>query len=210
MLTVVVTVHAEDRLLRPTLRSVDDAIRAVVASGARTELLLVADNATPRTRELAAEWAASTHEYEVRVLDTTLGESGAARNAGALSARGEFVAFIDGDDLVSENYLSASLDLLREEEEVVAHPEHVLSFGARSLLWKTDSATRDRVDYRDLIRHNLWPASSVARRSIYLRYPYRSLPPESGFGPEDWIWNIDTTAAGIRHESVPDTIFFYG
>ena len=35
------------------------------------------------------------------------------------------------------------------------------------------------------------------------------MPPHEGFGPEDWLWNIETTAAGIRHEALEKTLFFY-
>ncbi|MEF3405207.1 glycosyltransferase [Agromyces sp. CCNWLW203] len=65
------------------------------------------------------------------------------------------------------------------------------------------------VDYKSIIRHNPWPSSSVAPAEVYREIPYRSLPPGAGYGPEDWIWNIDTAAAGIPHDVVTDSMFFY-
>lgn len=210
-LTVVVTAHSEDRLLRPTLRSVDAAIRRSIEEGGDAELLIVCDAATERTRALAEEWRERIDApCETRLIAVDFGESGASRNAGAREARGVHVAFIDGDDLISPDYLRDGLRILHATAgDTVVHPEYVLSFGARSLLWKSDSMSRDDISYRDLIRHNLWPSSSIAPRALLLAHPYRSLPPESGFGPEDWIWNIDTASLGIRHETVPEAVIFY-
>ncbi len=54
-----------------------------------------------------------------------------------------------------------------------------------------------------------WPSSAATRRDLYLEHPYRSLHPTSGYGPEDWVWNIDTTAAGATHLVAKDSVFFY-
>ncbi|THG30818.1 glycosyltransferase [Naasia lichenicola] len=208
-LTVVVTTHGEGRLLRPTLRSVESGI--AMLDGESVELLLVRDNADALTIRETDSWAArTTPTYSTRILDVAFGESGASRNAGATAATGEYVAFVDGDDLVSARYLVGALHALRSSTvPLVMHPEYVVSFGARTLLWRTESTRTHDISYRDLIRHNIWPSSAVTRRDLFLAHPYRSLPPEAGYGPEDWIWNIDTSAAGIAHDVVDDSVFFY-
>lgn len=207
LLSVVVTAHGEGRLLRPTLRSVVAASRRVDDV---VEIVVVCDTADDRTRREVDHWNSSPSEIAMRVIETAYGESGAARNAGVTAARGAFVALVDGDDLVSEDYFQGGVDLVKAAATpVVAHPEYVLSFGEEPLLWKVDSTSDGGFDYRDLLRHNLWPSSSVARRETFVEHPYRSLAPASGFGPEDWIWNIETSAVGISHEVVRDSAFFY-
>lgn len=210
-LTVVITTHAEGRLLRPTLRSVSAALARVVELGWSCELLIVCDNADEATSAEARRWQVHADgSFAIRLLEVALGESGAARNAGAEDARGEFVGFVDGDDLVSENYFATAVEVLTSTElPAIVHPEYVISFGARSVVWRTDPTDHHDVSYRDLIRHNLWPSSATARRDVYLAHPYRSLHPGSGYGPEDWVWNIDTSAAGIVHLVGPGTVFFY-
>lgn len=208
---MVITAHNEGRLLRPTLRSVASALECVVDAGNTAELLIVCDSADDVVLSEARRWCTlSDLGYDVRMIEVALGESGASRNAGAYEAQGEYVAFVDGDDLVSSNYLDDALRLLRASDApTIIHPEYVVSFGARSLLWRTESTRTHDVSYRDLIRHNLWPSSAVTRRDVYLDHPYRTLPPEKGYGPEDWVWNIDTSAAGVVHDVAPDTVFFY-
>ncbi|KQZ84832.1 hypothetical protein ASD56_00055 [Microbacterium sp. Root166] len=210
-LTVVITTHAEGRLLRPTLRSVASAMTDASTAGVACELLIMCDNADEATRAEANRWTERAGlAFAVRMLEVSLGESGASRNAGATAALGEFVGFVDGDDLVSENYFTSAMAVLRATDgPAIVHPDYVISFGARSVIWRTDPTDHAEASYRDLIRHNLWPSSATTRRSVYLEHPYRSLHPGSGYGPEDWVWNIDTSAAGVTHLTAPDTVFFY-
>lgn len=208
-LSVAVTAHSEGRLLRPTLRSVTAAIGTLTAQSVRCELLIVLDNATEETAREAEHWLATDRVgVRVRLIPASFGDAGESRNAAARVAVGKYLAYCDGDDLVSSNYFSEALHMLQHEAgRLIVHPSIVVSFGARSGIW-TIPATED-VEHLDLIRHNLWPSTSVSLRSTYLEFPYTKIRPEDGFGPEDWYWNIETSIAGILHRPAPDTMFFY-
>lgn len=208
-LSVAVNSHAEGRLLRPTLRSIAIAIAEAQSNGIACELLIVLDNASTSTLYEARGWVDSGRvEAPVRLIEVSHGDAGASRNAGANAARGKFVAFCDGDDLVSRNYLLEGVRALEASaERIIVHPGTVVSFGARSAVWHVP-ATED-VDHLYLIRDNLWPSSSISHRSTYIDHPYESFRPEDGLGPEDYFWNIETSIARIPHRPVPDTMFFY-
>lgn len=167
------------------------------------------DNATDETVQEAKRWLEpGLIDVPVHIVEVSLGDSGASRNAAAQSARGHYLALCDGDDLVSRNYFSNALDLLSTAGgRLIVHPALVISFGARSLIWRVPAS--ESVDHLDLIRHNLWPSSSASRRKTYLDFPYPSTTPEAGFGPEDWLWNIQTSIGGLSHHPIPDTLFFY-
>ncbi len=206
--SVIVTAHSEGTILRPTLRSVEAAVAEVVSRGGTAELVLVCDRADARTLEEARR-GADAFATTARVIETDLGEPGAARNAGAEAAEGQHLAFVDGDDLISPNFVTAALEVIgRTSGPVVVHPHRVFSFGARRSLWET-AENHGEVDYRDLLRFNLWPSTCVAPRSVVTEVPFRPLRLDLGFGPEDWLWNIDSTIAGARHTVAPDTLLSY-
>ena len=57
-----------------------------------------------------------------------------------------------------------------------------------------------------LFLNNVWTANVFARRAVHTRFPYAAVDKASGFGVEDWSWNIQTLWRGIPHLIVPDTV----
>lgn len=208
-LSVIVTAHGEGRLLRPTLESVGRAIHTVRETGLTSELVVVLDFATEQTREQAMSYCDEA-AITTRILISECGESGAARNYGVAQANGRYVAIVDGDDLVSSNYfLSAIRRLYQAPDLAVVHPQRVVSFGARDVYWTIHDSDSPGHGPLELVDNNLWPSSVVARRETLQAHPYEPLHPESGFGPEDWYWNITTVNSNIAHLTAPGSVFFY-
>ena len=62
------------------------------------DVVLVDDGSTDATAEIASQYA--THDDRIRVVTQSNGGLGAARNAGTKLASGEFIFFLDSDDLL--------------------------------------------------------------------------------------------------------------
>lgn len=71
------------------------------------DIVIVNDGSTDGT--LAAIKEAVVNDPRVRIINTMNGGAGAARNRGLEAASGDEVTFIDGDDWVEPNYVSALL-----------------------------------------------------------------------------------------------------
>lgn len=85
-------------------------------SEADIEIIVVDDGSTDATLRIAQDQAA--HDARVRVFtQRNSGTPAAARNRGLREARGEFVAFVDGDDLYHPEKIACQLQALQ------AHPE---------------------------------------------------------------------------------------
>jgi len=99
-----------DSLLKQTLKDI--------------EIIVVDDGSTDNTPAILDKYAA---EYEkVKVIHQQNAYVGAARNAGRKQAKGEYIAFIDADDTVSEDfYEKLYLEAEKHHADIVA-AENVL------------------------------------------------------------------------------------
>lgn len=97
---------------------IGDAIESALNQRAgEVEVIVVDDGSTDGTVGLLKE----TFGSKVRVLElATRGGPGAARNAGVLLASGEFVAFLDSDDLWLPGKLDAELRVFATFPEAIA------------------------------------------------------------------------------------------
>ena len=77
------------------------------------EVVVVNDGSTDDTMAVLARYG-----DRIRVIDQKNAGPPAARNAGLVAARGEFIAFLDADDVWWPDKLSAQLALLRARPEV--------------------------------------------------------------------------------------------
>jgi glycosyltransferase involved in cell wall biosynthesis len=116
-----------------------EAIESVIAQSFNDwELLLVDDGSGPAATAIAKEYSARHPEkirYHEHPSHVNRGMS-ATRNLGIRHARGEYIAFIDADDVWSPSKLSHQLAVLD------AHPEVGMVCGAVTY-WNSWSAGRD-------------------------------------------------------------------
>ena len=67
------------------------------------EVIIINNGSTDGTAETARR--AAREDKRFRVTDMPHGMAGSARNAGISAARGEYIAFVDGDDCIAPQYL---------------------------------------------------------------------------------------------------------
>ncbi|MFV5996710.1 bifunctional glycosyltransferase/CDP-glycerol:glycerophosphate glycerophosphotransferase [Streptomyces sp. NPDC056231] len=144
-LSVVVAVHRVQGYLRETLESVLDR------SDAWTELIVVDDGSTDGSAEIAAEFAERDDRARVLSLPGRRG-AGPARDAGAAEARGAYLLFLDGDDLLRPGAPEAIADRLARSE-----PD-VLLLGHDRIDWWGDTAPADGLPSvrNRLFRREFW------------------------------------------------------
>lgn len=203
--TIVVNFHREGLFAGPTLTSLQDALISARAAGVDTEVVLVLDRVDDVTRQIvlqAASWSHSFHE-------THFGDPGLARNFGVEQASGEYVTFLDGDDLWGDNWLVQALAFCaKQHTPIIAHAAMNVIFGEDRFVWIHADLAMPETDPSYLEIANYWDALSFGRRQIYRDYPFKKNDLLRGYGHEDWHWNCQTVLAGFLHRPVPGTVHF--
>lgn len=125
---------------------IEEAIGSVFAQTYENwELLLVDDGSTDESTEIAQGYAEKYPE-KLRYLDRENYENwgiSAARNLGIGNAKGEYIAFLDADDIWLPNKLEQQLAILE------AQPEATMLYGSTTLWYSwtgnSEDSQRDRI-----------------------------------------------------------------
>ncbi len=110
-ISFVVPAYNEEKHLARTLTAI---ISEIKRSHCRAEVIVVNNASTDRTGEIAASFP------EVIVVDEPVKGLVQARRAGFMNARGELIANVDADTIVTEGWLNRVLDEFRRRPGLVA------------------------------------------------------------------------------------------
>lgn len=207
-LTLVITAHNETLVSGPTMTSADRAVAEARAAGITVQTVIGLDAPTARTREYF-EQPRFDHWERLVLHDADVGR---VRNRLVPDMAGRHIAFLDADDLFSENWLAEGVAVLAAAEErgerVIAHPEVNMIFdGVRAVLHNVDSDSEVFTPYFLHLR-NCYDSLCLTPREAHLEVPYvhRDIP--NGLSYQDWQFAVETLARGWRHVVVPDTVIF--
>jgi glycosyltransferase involved in cell wall biosynthesis len=110
LVSAIIPVYNRAGLLR-------EAVASVLAQTHRPiEILIVDDGSTDDTPDMAGGLAAANPDV-VRVIRKANGGTGTAREAGRLRARGEFLQYLDSDDLLLPRKFAIQVAALRQHPE---------------------------------------------------------------------------------------------
>ena len=202
-----VTAHNEGLVAHKTMRSILEATKRLEEKKISYEILIHIDNGDQITKDYFKRYAKMPN---VVIYENNFGDPGPSRNFLAQKASGEYLTFLDGDDLISDNWLVVAYGaLIGATEEVIVHPEGILTFGTEVnnvLTIQTETLPREK-DTIVLLGENRWCAILMAKTSTLLKFPYQHLT--GGYSHEDYVFNVETTNAGIKHIIAKETILFY-
>lgn len=207
-LTVVVTAHNEGLVAHKTMRGVLAGLVKIENAGFSWEIVVNIDNGDMETVNYFKRYKG---DARVRVFENSFGDTAPSRNFAIKKARGEFVAVIDGDDLVSDNWMPTALKMLKEtDEKMIVHPEAVLTFGVdlkNNVLTMQKPSYEIEKDRLVLLGENRWCATLMTSKVILQKFPYRLMG--AGYGHEDYVFDVETVGAGVLHQIAPGTVLFY-
>ena len=207
-LTLIVTAHNETLVCGPTMEAADRAIEAARAAGHTVQPIIALDNASEETSEYFHQPHFDQWERWVRHE----GDLGRVRNALVPETDGRFIAFLDADDIFSENWLADGVDVLKAAEErgekVIAHPEVNIIFDGAKYLLQNVAQDSPLFTPHFLYVRNCYDSLCLTPREAHLDIPYIHRDIKNGLSYQDWQFAIETMARGWKHVLVEDTIIF--
>jgi glycosyltransferase involved in cell wall biosynthesis len=106
--TVIIPVYNVERYIAAAIQSV------LAQTHSNFELIIISDGSTDRSIEICRQFADS----RIRILQQPNKGPAAARNLGVQQATGDYIAFLDGDDLWEPNKLAKHIEHLEQNPGV--------------------------------------------------------------------------------------------
>jgi glycosyltransferase involved in cell wall biosynthesis len=193
----------------PTFNRRDFVAEAVASALNQTvspqEVIVVDDGSTDGTAELLRDRFGADPRFKLIVQDNA--ERGAARNRGIEAASGEYVAFLDADDVWASDKLEKQLLLFADEGVGVVHCGVWLMDGQGEcdgcFVRQALDGTTQGCLARALMRQNrVSMSTAVVRRDLALRFPFATDACVQGV--EDWIfWMRIACATKVGYVEAP-------
>jgi GT2 family glycosyltransferase/O-antigen/teichoic acid export membrane protein len=160
----------------------------------RVEILVVNDGSTDATSDVA-------RSLGVRVIEQRNLGLAAARNAGLDAIAGDYVVFLDADDTLSSDYVTATLAALESSRDVAYAYTQTQTFGRESL-----RSAHPEFSVPRLLQGNFIHASALLRTPVIAatRYDERIRR-----GWEDWDVYLRLAAQGMHGVLVDGPLLFY-
>jgi glycosyltransferase involved in cell wall biosynthesis len=187
-LSVLIPVYNGARYLTQTLESV------LSQEGVTPEILVVDDGSTDDSVSVAQSFAP-----RVRTVGRPHAGLAATRNTALREARGEFIAHLDQDDLLTPRSLSVRLERLLADPQLDIVTGHQQSFFSEDI----DPAVRAQLRIPQAPQPGHIAGVAIIRTRVFARLGGFDESLQS-FGDLDW--SMRATEAGIRTEILPDVV----
>lgn len=166
-------------------KMVPKAVDSVLAQTYRPiEILLVDDGSTDETPYVLAQLAADNPDV-IRVIHKENGGPGLARETGRLSARGEFIQYLDSDDWLLPRKFELQVQALRD------HPECGIAYGKSRYVNEKGEVLMEPSKWTGRKMEYLFPALLIDRwwhthTPLFRRTISDAAGPWPRHRPEDW------------------------
>lgn len=172
------------------------------------EVVIVNDGSTDGSEKIVTE---KQNRLNIRYIAQANQGLGASRNNGIKEATGEYVCFLDADDIWKENKVSRIRRHLMSQDggtvEMIVHDELLVDKELKTISYLKSTVPKDWV-HIVLYGNTLSPSAVCVRRELVLK--------EGGFkidknvhGAEDWDLWIRLLRKGISVLVIPEVLGYY-
>jgi glycosyltransferase involved in cell wall biosynthesis len=199
--SVIIPVHNRAGELPQTIKSV------LAQTSSDWEIILVDDHSTDGADRVARDYAAIDSRIRAVALPDPKRGAPAGRNFGFAQSAGEFVIFLDSDDLLLPDAIASRLALLRAKPELDFAVSRTLIFKDAPhdgpFIWTTDTGENDldrllRSDVPWSTQGPMWRRTALQKLSLGGDQVWD----ESVLSGQDWEFHIRAVASGLKYERI--------
>ena len=195
LVSVIIPCYNQEKYLSETVQS-------VIASDYRPlEIIIVNDGSEDNSIEVALQL--EKQYSEIRLINQANGGVAKARNTGIDAASGKYILPLDGDDLISKEYIKEGIAILESNPHVKVVYCQAMKFNeSKKKLWKLKPFSRNR-----LAQDNMIFVSSLFRKTD--AESVGGFSEDMKMGREDWEFWIKMLKNGGKVVQLPITGFYY-
>ena len=164
VVSVVIPAYNAERFIVKTLDSV------LAQTYTNYELIVVDDGSFDNTEKVVQEYFAKKKVYGQCIRQENKGIAG-GRNTGIRSARGQFIALLDHDDLWVPKKLQKVIETfkLKPQTDLICHNEQIIKDGKNTKV--SENSRKNYSSYEELLfkGNSLSPSAVVFRKSLFDR-----------------------------------------
>lgn len=207
------TVTVQDKELKEGLLSIvvpyynlgkylDSCIRSAIDSGYPNKEIIVVDDGSTQAASISALQEAE-RRYNIQVLRRRNKGLCATRNETAELVQGEFLAFLDADDMIDPRFYSKAIAILDRFQNVSFVGCWAKYFGENEAIWP---AFNPEPPY--LLTHNMVNSSALVYRTTHFLTSGKN-DPTMIYGMEDYESIINMVKLGYQGVILPEILWNY-
>ena len=169
MISVIVPVYNVEKYLEECLDSIQNQTYSNI------EVILVNDGSLDNSKDICEKYCKEDSRFKL-INQANQGQS-AARNHGVAASTGEFIAFVDSDDIIRQDYLEVLIRYLSEEVDIVesqftVHKKEFFNENYKEInvIFEGDSEEAVKAVPKHVLSVN--PVTKLYRKSVVEAVPY--------------------------------------
>lgn len=159
------------------------------------EVIVVNDGSTDNSLEIA-------RKYPVKIIDQTNKGLASARNTGIMNSKGDYLLFLDADDILLENCLEVIARTIKEtNSEIIAPSFKCFGLNNDQVILKPNPTVEDFK-----IGNHVGYCSAIKRETLLEVGGYN---PKMVWGAEDYDLWFDLLKRGKKITTIPEILWLY-
>lgn len=186
LVTVITPAYNAERFIKETMDSV------LAQSISDWEMIVLDDGSTDATREIVAAYMRTDPRIRLVVNEKNMGVA-RTRNRGIEMARGQYVAFLDSDDVWLPEKLEFQLAKMADADAQIGYCSYAIVDEASNPV-RADYLVPPQAQFEDLLRENYIQCSAMLIRADVLK----TIRFNPDYYHEDYVLGLDMLQAGYR------------